>query len=386
MTKTMRKDSRLYRLISLLSVCGEYPVRSLHLLGNKRMYRKLVDECMQPITIRNPETAEAISLPRLFNLCGKGRLKSIRLYGGALPILKWIGEGEYYDLISNGHNMPMNEQHIDRNHRVAEVLALCRDAGIEIFPHNLPNFQEDEYDKLIYLSQPFFITSRMLKWFGGEYASNKTNFTRMIGALFAGETNYYIYNTRYTPMSWSGSGESKARFNVDLLSRRIFHYDHTHSMLFADSAEIAMETYLSTHKIRNSGCHFDHIYEVTHFIPLNEYGARYLRFFTVEDWIDILRMIIYNTEEPPRIRFYDYDIYKDDTYHLVWLDGDLHRLWMASELEGDLCVYCFDWQQDLVRKMLGDDVKIRIAIFDKVEEVLFPSSEEEEENEEDGEE
>jgi hypothetical protein len=86
MTKTMKKDSQLYRLISLLSVCGEYPVRSLHLLGNKRMYRKLVDECMQPLTIRNPETAEAISLPRLFNLCGKGRLKSIRLYSGALPI------------------------------------------------------------------------------------------------------------------------------------------------------------------------------------------------------------------------------------------------------------------------------------------------------------
>ena len=124
MTKTMKKDSQLYRLVSLLSVCGEYPVRSLHLLGNKRMYRKLVDECMQPLTVRNHETAEAISLPRLFNLCGKGRLKSIRLYSGALPILKWLDEGEYYDAISDGHNMPMNDQHLDRNHRVAEVLAV----------------------------------------------------------------------------------------------------------------------------------------------------------------------------------------------------------------------------------------------------------------------
>ena len=53
----MKKDSQLYRLVSLLSVCGEYPVRSLHLLGNKRMYRKIVDECMQPLTVRNPETA-----------------------------------------------------------------------------------------------------------------------------------------------------------------------------------------------------------------------------------------------------------------------------------------------------------------------------------------
>ena len=182
MIKTMRKNSQLYRLVTLLSVCGEYPVCSLHLLGNKRMYRKLVDECMQPLTVRNPETAEAISLPRLFNLCGKGRRKSIRLYSGALPILNWFGEGEYYGLISHGHNMPVDEQHLDRNHRVAEILAICRDAGIEIFPRNLPNFQRKEYDKIIFPDQPFFITSRMIKWFGGNNAANKTNFTRMVSS------------------------------------------------------------------------------------------------------------------------------------------------------------------------------------------------------------
>ena len=122
--------------------------------------------------------------------------KSIRLYSGALPILKWIDEGEYYDIISNGHNMPMNDQHLDRNHRVAEVLAVCRDAGIETFPHNLPNFQRDEFDTIIPLRQPFFMTSRMLKWFGGDDAANKTNFTRLVGTLFIGETDYFVDEIR----------------------------------------------------------------------------------------------------------------------------------------------------------------------------------------------
>ena len=369
MTKTMRKDSRIYRLISLLSVCGEYPVRSLHLLGNKRMYRKLVDECMQPITIRNPETAEARSLPRLFNLCGKGRLKSIRLYSGALPILKWLGEGEYYDTISNGHNMPMNEQHIDRNHRVAEVLAMCRDAGIEIFPHKLPNFQRNEFDTIIPIRQPYFLTSRMIKMFGGNYASNKTNFTRMIGTLFIGETDYFVYNTRYTPMSWSGLGEIKATINIRYLAENI-HVFENHSMLFADSGEIAMETFLLTQKIRNPEFHFHGIYKKIHFIPLNEYGARYLRFFTVENWHDIIRKNIFKTDESPKIMHYGYDFYKDGVFHLIWLDGDLHRLWIASQLEGNFCIYCFAWQKDFVRKFLGNDVEIRIANFDKVEEIL----------------
>ena len=44
MMKTMKPGSQLYRLMCLLSVAGEYPVKSLHLLGNKRMYRKLVKE------------------------------------------------------------------------------------------------------------------------------------------------------------------------------------------------------------------------------------------------------------------------------------------------------------------------------------------------------
>ena len=367
----MKKGSQLYRLISLLSVCGEYPVRSLHLLGNKRMYRKLVDECMQPLTVRNPETAEAISLPRLFNLCGKGRLKSIRLYSGALPILKWLDEGEYYDAISNGHNMPMNDQHLDRNHRVAEVLAVCRDAGIEIFPHNLPNFQRDEFERIIPLRQPFFMTSRMLKRFGGNDAANKTNFTRLVGALFIDETNYFVYNTRYTPMKWSGIGERKARLNVNILFHGAPIFDINYAMLFADSGEIAMKSFLSTQKIRNSNYHFHGIYEKVHFIPLNEYGARYLRFFSVAGWHDYLTKIILELDEFPKCERYNYDVYADGVYSLVWLDGDLRRLWEASDLDGNLRVYCFAWQQDFVRNFLGEDVEIVIADFDKVEKLLF---------------
>ena len=327
---------------------------------------------MQPLTIRNPETAEAISLPRLFNLCGKGRLKSIRLYSGALPILKWIDEGEYYDIISNGHNMPMNDQHLDRNHRVAEVLAVCRDAGIEIFPHNLPNFQRDEFDTIIPIRQPFFMTSRMLKMFGGNYAANKTNFTRMIGTLFVGETDYFVYNTRYTPMKWSGSGERKAKINARQLSR-IPPFREAYSMLFADSGEIAMKAFLSTQIIRDSNYHFHGIYEKIHFVPLNEYGARYLRFFTVIGWHDYFTKLLLELDELPKYRYYDHDYYDDGVYYLVWLDGDLRHLWEASKLKGNLHIYCFDWQKDFVRKFLGNDMEILTVNFDKVEQLLFES-------------
>ena len=69
--------------------------------------------------------------------------------------------------------------------------------------------------------------------------------------------------------------------------------------------------------------------------------------------------------------YYDYDVYADGVYSLVWLDGDLRRLWEASDLDGNLRVYCFAWQQDFVRIFLGEDVEIVIADFDKVEKLLF---------------
>ena len=166
--------------------------------------------------------------------------------------------------------------------------------------------------------------------------------------MFIGETDYFVYNTRYTPMKWSGSGEIKAKINVrTLLQKPPFH--EAYSMLFADSGEIAMEAFLSTQKIRISNYHFHGIYEKVHFIPLNEYGARYLRFFSVSGWHDYLTKIILELDELPKYRYYDHDDYTDGVYYLVWLDGDLRRLWEASKLTGDLCVYCLGWQEDFVR-------------------------------------
>ena len=64
---------------------------------------------------------------------------------------------------------------------------------------------------------------------------------------------------------------------------------------------------------------------------------------------------------------------------MVWLDGDLHRLWAASELNDNFCVYCFDWQKDFVRNFLGENVKILTVNFDKVEKILLDYSEDSDE-------
>lgn len=387
MMKTMKPGSQLYRLMCLLSVAGEYPVKSLHLLGNKRMYRKLVKEGLSPMTVRNSETGETISLPRLFNLCGRGRLKTIRLYAGALPILTWFGEGEYYDSITHGYSLPMNQSHLDRNHRVGEALAVCMDAGIEILPHNLPKLQVGRRAYLIAPGSPFFLTSRAIKQIGGDDdEANKTNFTRMVGGLFAGNNCYCVFNTRDSVMKWSGGGEMKAKYNLQCIyEANSVKSDYIRSaIILGSSPEIAMGSVESTAKISRKEYRFDSQFGRIHYIPLNEYGARFLKFFTIPNLKEKLLDMLFpdNVRTYGRVSF-DYDARiasKDGTKHVLsFLDCDLARLKRFKEgLEfysdklGE--VACYPWMAEFVRKyMEGMNVTINEIPFEEVEEYFFGS-------------
>ena len=83
-----RPGSQLRQLITMLSIVGEYPIRSLYLLGNERAYKALVHKLTTPETFRIPQT-ETEMTTRLLTVTGKGNGRSVRFYKGALPY--WIG-------------------------------------------------------------------------------------------------------------------------------------------------------------------------------------------------------------------------------------------------------------------------------------------------------
>ena len=86
---TLRPGSQAFLLVSLLAVTGEFPLRSLHLLGNERALRELVRRGSGRQVIRNSDGSAQIDT-RLFQISGRGRDKSLRLYKGALPGLYWL--------------------------------------------------------------------------------------------------------------------------------------------------------------------------------------------------------------------------------------------------------------------------------------------------------
>ena len=59
-----RPGSQLRQLITMLSIVGEYPIRSLYLLGNKRAYKALVHKLTTPETFRIPQTETELTTHR----------------------------------------------------------------------------------------------------------------------------------------------------------------------------------------------------------------------------------------------------------------------------------------------------------------------------------
>ena len=374
--KILKPGSQLHKLISLLSVCGEFPVKSLDLLGNKRLYRRVVSECTVPVTVQNPITKETISLPKIFILTGKGRMKSIRLYKGARPILTWIGEGKYYDSICYGYNMPMTTANVDRNHRVAETLATFMDAGFYYLPHTLPRLKSEGINRII-TTQPLAYPSRMLK-FSDDGEVNKTGFSRITGAVFAGGDCYAAYNTRNAVMKWSGKGETKAMVSLKQLSivNSGIDPDRLPVLFFGASQEVAFRSMLAMRKATNVNLRFDMFAPRIHFVPLNRYGARFLKFISIPNWQERILNLLFDDEDRSFNKgSFEFDAKINDTYILSHLDSDLCRLNRFREAIIDdpdekYEVLCFEWQYDFVKKFMGELAKVTPVSFDAFDEEL----------------
>lgn len=369
--------SQAWQLITLLSIVGEYPLGSRHLLGNKAVFKNLVHKLNRPQTFCNIETGDTMTC-RLLSVSGDDRNRNIRLCKVALPILEWISpECQSYHLNSfRKHNFSSSVSHRERNHRIGETVTMCMRAGIEARPFLLPELQNEAFVRVI-PSEAVMYPSKDLKRLSEDEMS-KTSFTRMVGALFACGTCYAMYNTRSATMKWSGKGEFKARDSLRDLSNMNAEISIVNSaILIGQSGTVALNTILESDKSQKQEFRFDSVYDHIYFIPLNEDGIRQLRFLTVPDWKEKILNMLFDPEERSynRGRF-EYDAIVDDVYIYSYLDADIARLMRLHEtlsaLKRDVVVLCFAYQVSFLREYFGPMVELKVIDFDTVEDELGP--------------
>lgn len=369
--------SQAWQLITLLSIVGEYPLGSRHLLGNKAVFKNLVHKLNRPQTFCNIETGDTMTC-RLLSVSGDDRNRNIRLCKVALPILDWISpECQSYHLNSfRKHNFSSSVSHRERNHRIGEAVTMCMRADIEARPFLLPELQNEAFVRVI-PSEAVMYPSKDLKRLSEDEMS-KTSFTRMVGALFACGTCYAMYNTRSATMKWSGKGEFKARDSLRDLSNMNAEISIVNSaILIGQSGTVALNTILESDKSQKQEFRFDSVYDHIYFIPLNEDGIRQLRFLTVPDWKEKILNMLFDPEERSynRGRF-EYDAIVDDVYIYSYLDADIARLMRLHEtlsaLKRDVVVLCFAYQVSFLREYFGPMVELKVIDFDTVEDELGP--------------
>lgn len=370
-----RPGSQAWQLIMLLSFVGEFPYQSLSLLGSERVYRALVHKLTTPQTFRHSQTGMEFTC-RLLTVSGKGPDKTIRLYKGALPILEWLEPDvyrHYMDAFWN-HRFPGDASHRERNHRVAEVAAVCMRSGMEARPYQLPKLQNVKICRTVPAKPSLYLAKDIKKV--GTTEMNKTMFTRMVGALFAPGSCYAVYNTRNAAMKWSGMGEFKALHSLTELARLNAGIGRIDSaILLGESEEIALRTLLESDKSRRLEFRFDSIYRHIHFIPMEEAGIRQLRLITAPDWKAQLLELLF---EPEVLSFdrglFEYDACVDGAYVLSHLDGDIARLIRFREAiagrAGRFEVLGFPHQTHFLREYLGQAAAVKTIPMDAVEEGL----------------
>ncbi len=366
-----RPGSQVYRLVTLLSVVGEFPMRSVRLLGRERVYKTLIGKLTSPQVLRFDDGKETRC--RLLTIAGRGAGKAVRLYKGALFFLSDLSATEYYMNAFWKHRFPGDAAHRERNFRIAEAVAVCMAAQIETRPYRLPVLQNHMIVHIV-PSKPTFYPSRSLKQIGG-LEMNKTMYSRMAGAIFMTGKCYAVYNTRGAAMKWNGMGEFKARHNLSEIGRlNAGIQDVDSAILFGESYEVAVRTLDANRARAHPEQRFDSVYAHIHFVPMNDFGIRLLRILTHSDTEKLLSVLFPKESRSMGQGVFEYDAYIDGVYILSHLDGDIARLIRFREaIEGRRLsceVLCVEEQRQFVQSYLGKFATIKTIGLGDIEEAL----------------
>lgn len=366
--------SHAYRMIQLLLLAGEFPFRSLGILGDARTMKSVVMRMTEVHDVREEKGIHQYH-GRLLSVSGNGWIKTIRIQKYAFPFLRSIlpEQMDYYDRAFYAHHFRGDEEVINRHHRIAEVIAMCEVSGIEPDPNQNPQLQNIGHVRLSFY-KPAFYNSVYLKSLGRE-EMNKTKYTRMVGAICYQTGCYAVYNTRSSLMKWSGEGEYKMLLDLnDICRQNTWFSDVESALLFGHSYEIALKTiwfYQSGSKTETA---LSGKYISLHFIPMDDVGQKLLRMLTIPNWKKRLYELIFEPESIVENGIFAYDALEDNEYILCFMDSDIAKLssFIQSIETTDYkwSVLCFQEQVPFLRSYLGENAVIRSHRLDDVLEEL----------------
>lgn len=344
----------------MIALCGEFPVYSVGILGNRREYRKRIYNMSDEQTYQNPYTGERITVKAL-TVASQGRTKTVRILKNATELLKWT---DYYRTYSDRYlnsTFRGDESSLDRRHRIAEMAAMFLRAGIEI--ETDPNADMKQKKQAVLYMPHIFKTP-------DNEVDSKTIYTRITGCYKTPDNCFAVYNTRDRVMQWTGLGELKSK----LVLHECTGTQVSEAIMFGKDYQTGMNTTLHSDVIVDHS-HFHKLFHRIYFVPLNETGLEMLELISRKDFSSSILDLLFS----PSDRSYDsgsfnYHAKVGDVFVYSFLDSDLNGLiefknGMRANEKNE--VLCYDFQTDFIRNFFtGTGIRITEVPFDEIRENL----------------
>ena len=157
--------SQVSKMIEILSIVGEFPFSAIRMLGKRNYIYNQIYKHIHVNDYSVPGAAEIIRC-QLFQLSGRGALKTIRFHKSGLQVLEQWNKAAYLSYMNSfdQHFFRSDDEHITRNHRIAESAVMCLNAGIEIHPDQVPQLTKMHHQVLPF-DEPVFYLSKHLMLF-----------------------------------------------------------------------------------------------------------------------------------------------------------------------------------------------------------------------------
>ena len=266
-----------------------------------------------------------------------------------------------------------------RLHRMAEVQVSMLNAGVAVFSWEKPAvFRPVPPPPDTWISRPAYFSSREVKEIGPQ--RNMIRGSRAVGILLGDGDIFIVYNTGASEMKWEFRAElrMKTLLKTDLCHARLpsqFMNAQQNAIVFASDMG-QMEALIGAH---NQGDHdyfvldgdFGHFYYLT-----SDYqGEVVLQLLCDPDKKAALDSILAEGLSPPQPGLVvEHDAMDGDDPVLFAYTCDMPRIKRfnnALHIHGKKgTLYCFDFQEEAMRRICGPNVEIQGLDFTKVKALL----------------
>lgn len=366
-------DTQSHILLTLIALSGEFPSTQVARLPGSTSYKENV--------------VKQLKREKLIRTFYRDGLRGLRLTSTAKKLLLVNDPGQFRRYLTgctDTNRLKSEAARRRRLHRMAEVLVTMFNAEVAVFQSEKPSvFSSTLLQPGFSLEWPAYYSARELKGMG--QVAVKVRNSRSTGILLTPESVYTVYNVGpFLQTKWEYRSEMrlKALLQTELCQRRVPQYHGIAPQGLVFGQNIAQLPALMEDGAASPQNHFllDGSYDRFHFLTSDQYGELLLQLLCDPGRRSRLDNILKQDLAPRHPgRNIEHDaIDKHDTPVLFGYLCDMPRIRRfdtALDLQKRAgLLICFDFQEEALRQVCGQRVKIQSLDFDKVKALVEGSA------------